>query len=417
LYLVHAEALVVEVVRNLNNCLEEYDGIKIIKLSEEPSLTCQQIQDSQVIVTTPEKWDIVTRKIQHHRIYTQNMKLLIMDEIHLHNDVLESIIARTKMHAKESTRLVGLSANCFNYEDVAKFLHIEAKGLFTFNDAYRHIPISQFLFGIKGEVQCQLQTMNHLCYEKVMAVDKENQILIFVHSREEAAKTARGIIDDAISNGTISRFRKEDSASRKILCTHTDIVMCNDLKYLLPYGLAIHNTNMSSEDCKVVEKLFAQGHLQVLVCDKDFAWGVNLSAHLVIVKGTQFYNPEKGAWTELSPLDVMQMLGHAGRPQRNSYCEGIIFTEHKELQYYHSLMKQQLPIESQFASKLADQLNSEVVLGSVQNVKEARHWIGYTYLYVCMLRDPNSYGLAPDILTSNITLEESKADLVSISLL
>jgi pre-mRNA-splicing helicase BRR2 len=124
-----------------------------------------------------------------------------------------------------------------------------------------------------------------------------------------------------------------------------------------------------------------------------------------------------GAWTELSPLDVTQMLGRAGRPQYDSFGEGIIITDHSELQYYLSLMNQQLPIESQFVSKLADQLNAEIVLGTIQNAKEACNWLGYTYLYVRMLRNPSLYGLASDVLTRDITLEERRADLVRISIL
>jgi hypothetical protein len=62
------------------------------------------------------------------------------------------------------------------------------------------------------------------------------------------------------------------------------------------------------------------------VSTATLAWGVNLPAHTVIIKGTQIYNPEKGAWTELSPLDVMQMFGRAGRPQYDSQGEGIIIT-------------------------------------------------------------------------------------------
>lgn len=170
---------------------------------------------------------------------------------------------------------------------------------------------------------------------------------------------------------------------------------------------------MTRVDRQLVEDLFADGHVQVLVSTATLAWGVNLPAHTVIIKGTQIYNPEKGAWTELSPLDVMQMLGRAGRPQYDSYGEGIIITGHSELQYYLSLMNQQLPIESQFVSKLADQLNAEIVLGTVQNARDACNWLGYTYLYVRMLRNPTLYGLAPDVLTRDITLEERRADLVS----
>lgn len=70
----------------------------------------------------------------------------------------------------------------------------------------------------------------------------------------------------------------------------------------------------------------------MLVSTATLAWGVNLPAHTVIIKGTQIYNPEKGKWTELSPLDIMQMMGRAGRPQYDSSGEGIIITQHSELQ-------------------------------------------------------------------------------------
>jgi pre-mRNA-splicing helicase BRR2 len=55
------------------------------------------------------------------------------------------------------------------------------------------------------------------------------------------------------------------------------------------------------------------------------------------------------------------MLGHAGQPQYNTYGEGIIITNHSELQYYLSLLNQQLPIESQFVLKLANNLNAKIL--------------------------------------------------------
>ena len=67
-----------------------------------------------VIVTTPEKWDIITRK-SGDRTYTQLVRLVIMDEIHLlHDDrgpVLESIVARTvlRLHVIEGVTLDGLA--------------------------------------------------------------------------------------------------------------------------------------------------------------------------------------------------------------------------------------------------------------------------------------------------------------------
>ena len=65
--------------------------------------------------------------------------------------------------------------------------------------------------------------------------------------------------------------------------------------------------------------------LQVLVSTSTLAWGVNLPAHTVIIKGTQVYNPEKGRWVELGALDVLQMFGRAGRPQYDTKGEGQQF--------------------------------------------------------------------------------------------
>ncbi|KAL5562246.1 hypothetical protein UlMin_031993 [Ulmus minor] len=248
----------------------------------------------------------------------------------------------------------------------------------------------------------RFQLVNDLCYEKVMVVGGKHQVLIFVHSRKETAKTTRAIRDTTLANNTLGRFLKEDSASREILHTHTNLVKSNDLKDLVPYGFAIHHAGLTRADRQLVEDLFADGHIQVLVSTATLAWGVNLPAHSVIIKGTQIYNQEKGAWTKLSALDVMQMLSHAGRPQYDSYNT-------------FSLINQQLPIESQFVSKLADQLNTEIVLGTVQNAREACNWLGYTYLYVRMLRNPTLYGLEADVLTRDITLEERRADLMHIS--
>lgn len=44
---------------------------------------------------------------------------------------------------------------------------------------------------------------------------------------------------------------------------------------------------MNRVDRTLVEELFADKHIQVLVSTATLAWGVNLPAHTVIIKGTQ----------------------------------------------------------------------------------------------------------------------------------
>lgn len=415
-YVAPMKSLVQEMVHNFGQRLQPF-GVSVRELSGDSSLTKSQVAQTQVIITTPEKWDIITRK--SGRDFTDLVKLVIIDEIHLLHDergpVLESIVART-VRQIESTqklvRLVGLSATLPNYEDVATFLRVKPEHLYAFKNSHRPIPLEQAYIGVTTKKPFKrLQVMNEVCYEKLISMAGE-QILVFVHSRKETAKTAFSLRDMAVERGTLSTLVSPDATTREILEDCAKEVKNADLKELLPYGFGIHHAGMTLSDRRLVEDLYENRKIQVLVSTATLAWGVNLPAHAVIIKGTQIYNSEKGGWMELSSMDVMQMLGRAGRPQYDTKGVGIVITSHDELQFYLSLLNHQLPIESQFINKLADNLNAEVVLGSVQSVKDAVEWLGYTYLYVCMLRNPGLYGVSAEQLERDPYLEQRRADLV-----
>mmetsp|Transcript_75394 Transcript_75394/g.157134 ORF Transcript_75394/g.157134 Transcript_75394/m.157134 type:complete len:2169 (-) Transcript_75394:248-6754(-) len=424
-YVAPMKALVQEVVQSFSQRLAPYNMI-VRELSGDVNLTKAQIDETQLIVTTPEKWDIITRKAGDQRAYTQLVRLVIMDEVHLLHDtrgpVLEAIVARTIRQietTQEHIRLVGLSATLPNYEDVAIFLRVKPeKGLFFFGSQYRPVPLEQTYIGITDKKAIKrFNTMNEVCYQKLMDNAGKNQVLIFVHSRKETAKTAAALRDLAMQNDTLAKFLQADSASREILQSEVEGIKTQELKDLLPYGFAIHHAGLPRADRKLIEDLYADRHIQVLVSTATLAWGVNLPAHTVIIKGTQVYNPEKGAWDELSPMDMMQMIGRAGRPQYDKSGHGIVITQHSELQYYLSLNNQQLPVESQLLSVLPDMLNAELVLGTIQTRQDAVNWLGYTYLFVRMVHAPRLYGISPDEAEEDKLLEQRRVDLVHSALM
>lgn len=154
------------------------------ELTGDHQLNKDQIHATQVIVCTPEKWDIITRR-GGERTYTQLVRLLILDEIHLlHDDrgpVLEALVARTIRTietTQEDVRLVGLSATLPNYEDVATFLRVDpAKGLFFFDNTYRPVPLEQTYVGITEKKPIKrFQVMNEIVYEKIMEHAGKNQV-------------------------------------------------------------------------------------------------------------------------------------------------------------------------------------------------------------------------------------------------
>ena len=70
----------------------------------------------QMIVTTPEKWDVVTRKGTGDVSLSQIVRLLIIDEVHLlHEDrgaVIETLVARTLRQVSSTVSVLFASVWC-----------------------------------------------------------------------------------------------------------------------------------------------------------------------------------------------------------------------------------------------------------------------------------------------------------------
>ena len=418
-YIAPLKALVQEQMREFQRRLTPTFGVVVNELTGDSSLTKQQISETQIIVTTPEKWDIITRKNSE---YTNLTRLIIIDEIHLLHDergsVLESIVSRTirkEERTNEPVRLVGLSATLPNFEDVAKFLKVDLqKGLFYFDASYRPCPLQQQYIGIKEKKAIKkINAMNEACFDKLVeCLDNKHQLIIFVHSRNDTYKTAKWLRDKL---NLEERQVISNPGSIEILKQEAEDMTNRNLKDIIPSGIGIHHAGLNKGERSVVEDLFAQGHVQVLVSTATLAWGVNLPAHTVIIKGTETYSPSIGSWVQLSPQDILQMLGRAGRPRYDKSGEGVIITSQEEIQYYLAILNQQLPIESQLIGKLVDTLNGEIVLGTVRTREEAITWLGYTYLYIRMLRSPGLYHVGAEYADDK-ALYWKRCDLVHSAL-
>ena len=61
--------------------------------------------------------------------------------------------------------------------------------------------------------------------------------------------------------------------------------------------------------------LLLQTSHQVLIATSTLAWRVNFPAHLVVVKGTEYFDGKTQHYVDYLITDVLQMMGRAGRPQ------------------------------------------------------------------------------------------------------
>ena len=421
-YVAPMKALAAEVTEKLGKRLA-WLGIRVRELTGDMQLSKREIMDTQIIVTTPEKWDVVTRKSTGDTELVQKVRLLIIDEVHMLHDergaVIESLVARTQRQVESTQsliRIVGLSATLPNYVDVADFLKVnKMAGLFYFDQSFRPVPLEQHFLGVKGKPGSKQsrENLDLVAFEKVRSMREQgHQVMVFVHSRKDTVMTARMLRQMAIEDGCENLFschEHEDYSSALRDMKHS---RARELRDLFASGFGTHHAGMSRSDRNLVERLFSEGLMNVLCCTATLAWGVNLPAAAVIIKGTQLYNPQEGKFVDLGILDVMQIFGRAGRPQFQDTGIGFICTTHDKLNHYLSAVTAQQPIESRFSGRLVDNLNAEISLGTVTSVPEAVQWLGYSYLFVRMKREPRNYGIEYAEIRDDAMLVQRRRQLI-----
>lgn len=200
-YVAPMKALAAEVTEKLGKRLA-WLGIKCREYTGDMQLTKAEIIQTQIIVTTPEKWDVVTRKGTGDTELVQKVRLLIIDEVHMLHDergaVLESLVARTERQVESTQsliRIIGLSATLPNYVDVADFLKVNKyAGLFYFDSSFRPVPLEQHFIGVKGKAGSKQSkdNLDQVAFDKVKEMlERDHQVMVFVHSRRDTMLTAR----------------------------------------------------------------------------------------------------------------------------------------------------------------------------------------------------------------------------------
>ncbi|GKC64226.1 DExH-box ATP-dependent RNA helicase DExH14, partial [Tanacetum coccineum] len=314
-YVAPMKALAAEVTKTFGHRLAPLSMV-VRELTGDMQLTKSEIEETQMIVTTPEKWDGITRKSSDMSL-SMLVKLLIIDEVHLLNDdrgpVIEALVART-LRQVESTqsmiRIVGLSATLPNYLEVAQFLRVNPDvGLFFFDSSYRHVPLAQQYIGItEPNFQARNELMNEICYRKVADSIKQGyQVMVFVHSRKDTGKTADKLIELARQNEELELFRNDEHPQYQLAKMEVSKSRDRQLALLFGLGVGIHHAGMLRADRRLTERLFSDGLLKVLVCTATLAWGVNLPAHTVVIKDVKLDVDFKH-----DPLSLLASYDHDG---------------------------------------------------------------------------------------------------------
>ncbi|VFQ70354.1 unnamed protein product [Cuscuta campestris] len=418
IYIAPSKALVQEKLRDWNQKFGSWGIICLELTGDNEYYNNKDIVDADIILTTPEKFDAVTRyRIKDGGLsFFSDIALVLIDEVHLLNDprgaALEAVVSRIKIlscnpEMKTSplsrVRFLAVSATIPNINDLAEWLMVPHQGIKKFGEEMRPVKLTTKVLGYtpaKNDFLFEKRLQNYI-FDILMLHSRGKSSLVFCSTRKGAQETAQRLTQTAMTFGHSNPFIKNREQQDRL---REASLSCSDkhMQSYIPYGVGYHNGALSMKDRNLIEGLFLNGDLQVLCTTNTLAQGINLPAHTVIIKSTQYFNQEKRLYMEYDRSMIMQMCGRAGRPQFDDAGLVIIMTRKETVHLYENLLSGCEMVESQLLQCITEHLTAEIVQLTVSDITKAIEWMKCSYLYVRMKKNPENYAIKKQLVREHV---------------
>ncbi|KAI0647359.1 P-loop containing nucleoside triphosphate hydrolase protein [Trametes meyenii] len=385
----------------------------IIHNGQSPSYTSVCFTESR---WQGEKWDSLTRNWQDHSHVLSQIQLFLIDEVHLLNEsrgsTLEVVVSRMKLRGS-AVRFVVVSATVPNIEDVADWIGNHSNNgravVKEFGEEFRPCQLSKFVYGVPRRKDSNdfvfAKALDYRLYGILQQHCNNKPVLVFCPTRKGVMIAAEHVLkeyEEAINKKENLPWSKPSQIQHSFSNKQVD--------KLAAFGIGVHHAGLAREDRTATEQLYLKKAIKILFATSTLAVGVNLPAHTVIIKGVKLF--QNNASQEYSDLDVMQMIGRAGRPQFDKEGVAIIMCEQELEAKYKALAQGQTILESSLHVHLPEHLNSEIALGTITDMSSAKEWLHNSFLYRRLQKNPQHYDIRKE---GGRTWKERMDDLVADS--
>ncbi|KAM7161971.1 putative ATP-dependent DNA helicase HFM1 [Macrochelys suwanniensis] len=271
-----------------------------------------EIQHAHIIMTTPEKWDSMTRKWRDNSL-VQLVRLFLIDEVHVVKDesrgaTLEVVVSRMKTIQSSLSRIsenpdtltpmrfVAVSATIPNAEDIAEWLSdgMRPAVCLKIDESHRPVKLRKIVLGFPCSVnQTEFKfdlTLNYKIASVIQTYSEQKPTLVFCATRKGVQQAASVLAKDAKFIMTVEQKQRLQKCANSTKDTKVrDLLMC---------GVAYHHAGMEISDRKIIEGAFTRGDLPVLCFSRGLdTVGIEAKLQELCLKNLN----------DLSSLDLIKM--------------------------------------------------------------------------------------------------------------
>ncbi|GIT98800.1 DEAD/DEAH box helicase [Sulfurovum sp. TSL1] len=364
-YLAPTRALVNQITRRIRNDFEPL-GISVEQVSPalevdgfEMSILQNRDKDSQfkVLVTTPEKLDLMLRQNWEKKI-ERPLTLVVVDEAHNLQNAnrglkLELLLANINKECEHAQFLL-LTPFIENAKEIATWLGgVNSDDISMSLDWQPNDRAIGIVYAEKSDSRCTSGCNFNLKFKSVHtskpSISIDDNILMLGNND---TYTFRQVNNNAkLATMVVNQLKQRDSViaihgridwtwslANEIKSKSSQVPPSENIQYvqkflayefgatfqlidLLNYKIGVHHAGLSDEVRTLMEWLFEEGEINVLVATTTIAQGMNFPVGAVVMASHQYYSPSAPP-IAMPPEDFWNIAGRAGRVGQDSV--GII---------------------------------------------------------------------------------------------
>lgn len=196
-------------------------------------------------------------------------------------------------------RIIALSATLPNLSDIGNWFDCEPQAVHYFDMSYRPTPLTIHVLSM-GSGTNQFLFERSLDSKVKGIIDRFSDgkpVLIFCASKNSTEKLA-----NLLCQQYGGRIRRVPNSASHIDNSWLNNIQDLALRSLVAKGVGYHHAGLSPDDRMIIEQNYLNGSIHILCSTSTLAHGVNLPAHLVVVKVFPTFDNLVESWILLREL-------------------------------------------------------------------------------------------------------------------